>query len=243
MPELWLVDLEVAAPALEALERRLPRLTGDDRARALHASDPRERRHRLAAYMALRVVLEGVAGPTARGQHLVRGRAGKPHLPGGDAVFSLSHIDGLALIGVAKAGTVGVDLERSRALRMSQRRRRDILAVAQGLSASPLDDPDEDHALLRAWCRLEAFAKAHGQGLSRVLEEIGLRGGGARPSPADAERAARGFAENAGLYVSDVRMPAGLFAAVAAAEAPASLRPRRFPTDPRGIGRIAAGLD
>ncbi len=83
MTELWLVDLEAAAPALEALERDLPRLSGDDRARALRPNDARERRHRLVAYMGLRVVLERVAGAEVRGQRFVRGPGGKPHLGAG----------------------------------------------------------------------------------------------------------------------------------------------------------------
>ena len=78
MTELWLVDLEAAAPALEALERDLPRLSGDDRARALRPNDARERRHRLAAYMGLRIVLERVGGAEVRGQRFVRGPGGKP---------------------------------------------------------------------------------------------------------------------------------------------------------------------
>ena len=75
MTELWLVDLEAAAPALEALERDLPRLSGDDRARALRPNDARERRHRLAAYTGLRIVLERVGGAEVRGQRFVRGPA------------------------------------------------------------------------------------------------------------------------------------------------------------------------
>ena len=116
MTELWLVDLEAAAPALEALERDLPRLSGDDRARALRPNDARERRHRLVAYMGLRVVLERVAGAEVRGQRFVRGAGGKPRLGAGRTGFSLSHTEGLALIGVVRAGAIGVDLEMTRTL-------------------------------------------------------------------------------------------------------------------------------
>ena len=175
MIELWLVDLEAAGPALEALERDVPRLSNDDRTRALRPSDARERRHRLAAYMGLRVVLERVAGGEVRGQRFVRGPSGKPRLGAGGPAFSLSHTAGLALIGVAHAGTIGVDLERARPLEMSRRRREEILAVAAGLASEPAGDPMNDEALLGAWCRLEAFAKARGEGLSHLLGELGLR--------------------------------------------------------------------
>ena len=239
MTELWLVDLEAAAPALEALERDLPRLSGDDRARALRPNDARERRHRLAAYMGLRVVLERVAGAQVSGQSFVRGPGGKPHLAAGGAAFSLSHTDGLALIGVARAGAIGVDLERTRTLRMSSRRREEILAVAAGLAAGPVGDPTSDEALLHAWCRLEAFAKARGEGLSHVLGELGLRNAGGRQlSCSQISVAARHLARQAGLEIADLRLPRGLYGAVAAESLSQSPRPRRFPADAQAIRRI-----
>jgi 4'-phosphopantetheinyl transferase len=231
MTELWLVDLEAAAPALEALERDLPRLSGDDRARALRPNDVRERRHRLAAYTGLRIVLERVGGAEVRGQRFVRGP--------GTAAFSLSHTDGLALIGVARGGTIGVDLERTRTLRMSSRRREEILAVAAGLAAVPVGDPTSDDALLRAWCRLEAFAKARGEGLSHVLGELGLRNAGGRQLACkQIAAAARHLARQAGLGIADVSLPRGLYGAVAAAGLGRSPRPRRFPADLSAIRRI-----
>jgi phosphopantetheinyl transferase len=240
MTELWLVDLEAAAPALEALERDLPRLSGDDRARALRSNDARERRHRLAAYTGLRIVLERVEGAEVRGQKFARGPGGKPGLPaGGATVFSLSHTDGLALIGVARGGTIGVDLERTRTLRMSSRRREEILAVAAGLAAVPVGDPASDEALLRAWCRLEAFAKARGEGLSHVLGELGLRNAGGRQLPCkQIATAARHLARQAGLEIADVKLPRGLYGAVAAAGLAQSPWPRRFPADLSAIRRI-----
>ena len=239
MIELWLVDLEAAAPALEALERDLPRLSADDHARALRSGDARERRHRLAAYMGLRVVLERVVGAEVRGQRFVRGPSGKPRLTAGDVAFSLSHTDGLALIGAARAGAIGVDLERMRALRMSSRRREEILAVAAGLTAAPLGDPACDEALLRAWCLLEAFAKARDEGLSQVLTELGLRHAGGRHLPCkQIVAAARRLARRSGLEIADVKLPPGLHGAVAAAGLAPPLRPRRFPADAEAIRRI-----
>ncbi|HEY5830087.1 MAG TPA: phosphopantetheinyl transferase, partial [Hyphomicrobiaceae bacterium] len=187
MTELWLVDLDRAAPALEALERETPRLGPDDRARAMRGADAHERRHRLAAYMALRILLERACGPAIRGRKLLRGPSGKPHLGPDAPGFSLAHIDGLALIAMAPVGAVGVDLERPRRLHVSSRRRDEILAVGVGLGG-PLGtrtshDPHEEEALLRAWCRLEAFAKAHGGGISHLLTEIGIRGPDGRQLP------------------------------------------------------------
>jgi 4'-phosphopantetheinyl transferase len=242
MTELWLVDLEAAAPALEALERDCPRLAGDDRARALRLGEARARRHRLAAYTALRIVLERVAGPEVRGQTFARASGGRPGLGAGDTTFSLSHTEGLALIGVARAGSIGVDLERVRALRMSSRRREEMLALAAGLAAEPLGDPAGDAALLRAWCRVEAFAKARGEGLDRLLRELGLReAGGRRLSVRQIAADARHLARQSGLRIADVTLPPGLYGAVATAGAAPSARPRRLPADPQALRRLAAG--
>lgn len=244
MTELWLVDLEASAPGLEALERETPRLGPDDRARAMRVADPRERRQRLAAYTALRILIERTAGPATRGHKLLRGPSGKPHLGPGAPAFSLAHIDGLALIAMAPAGAVGVDLERPRRLHVSSRRRDEILAVgaglAQGLAARPTHDLPDESALLCAWCRLEAFAKAHGGGISRVLTELGIRGpDGRQAALAQIESAAHRLAQRDGLETSDLMMPSGLVAALAAADPPQSLRPHRFPADPYAIELIA----
>jgi 4'-phosphopantetheinyl transferase len=244
MTELWLVDLDRAAPALEVLEHETPRLGPDDRARAMRGADAHERRHRLAAYMALRVLLERACGPAIRGRKLLRGPSGKPHLGPDAPAFSLAHIDGLALIAMAPAGAVGVDLERPRRLHVSSRRRDEILAVGVGLGG-PLGprtshDPHEEEALLRAWCRLEAFAKARGEGLSHLLGELGLReAGGRQLGGGQILAAARRLAGRAGLEAADLKLPHGLYGAVAAASLSQPPRLRRFPV---GLEAIRALL-
>jgi 4'-phosphopantetheinyl transferase len=239
--ELWLVDLDAAAPALEALERDVPRLSTDDRERARRLSDPTEQRFRLTTYLALRVVLERSAGSAVRGQRFARSARGKPRLDGDGPAFSFSHTQRLALIAVAGLPAIGVDLEESRSLAMSPRRREEILAVGSGLSARLPGSAGSDAAVLRAWCRLEAYAKARGQGVSRVLTELGLRETCGRGlAIADIEAGARQLARETGLAVHDVRLPTGLHGAVAYAGAVAAPRLRRFPTDAAAIDRLLA---
>ena len=72
--ELWLVDLQAAAPALEGLERQTPRLSADDRTRAGRLHDRGERRQRLAAYIALRIVIERMGGAQVRRPRLCRNK-------------------------------------------------------------------------------------------------------------------------------------------------------------------------
>ena len=237
--ELWLVDLEAAAPALEALERDVPRLSPDDRERAARLSGSDQARHRLAAYMALRVVLERVGGAQVRGQRFVRSPSGKPRLGAADPAFSLSHTGGLALIGVTRAHAIGVDLEQARALAMSQRRLEEIVAVGAGFAARHSGDASSEAAVLQAWCRLEACAKATGQGIARVLSALGLREArGRQLALADIEIAARQLVSAKGLAVRDLHLPAGIHGAVAYAGAGAAPRLRRFPAERRDIARL-----
>jgi 4'-phosphopantetheinyl transferase len=237
--QLWLVELDAAAPALEALECDLPRLSLDDRDRAGRLSDAREQRHRLAAYMALRIVLERWGGAQVRGQRYIRSASGKPRLRTAGPAFSLSHTGGLALIGVARSQAIGVDLEQTRTVAMSRRRQEEIEAVAAGFAARQAGDA----GVLQAWCRLEACAKARGQGVARLLSELGLREArGRQLALAAIEDAARALVREAGLSVSDLKLPAGLHGAVAyigASAAPRLLR--RFPTERAAIARVAGG--
>lgn len=237
--ELWLVDLEGSAPALQALERDTPRLAAQDRDRALAIADPCERRHRLAAYTALRLLLERMAGAHVRGRPLLRGPGGKPRL-GEEVDFSLSHTEGLALIGIARSHAIGVDLERERQVRVSPNRRAAICAAGAGLAAAPLPEGDSA-AFLQAWSRLEAFAKAQGRGLARTFAELGLRGKAQPPTPlGDIEAAARRLARTGALEVSDVNLGSGLFGAIALSPSAPRPRLRRLPQDRAGLEQLLA---
>ena len=99
-----------------------------------------------------------------RGQQFIRPVGGKPRLRAAGPAFSLAHTGSLALIGVAGSQAIGVDLEEARTVGMSQRRREEILAVGAGFAGGPVGDASSEVAVLQAWCRLEACAKARGQG-------------------------------------------------------------------------------
>jgi 4'-phosphopantetheinyl transferase len=230
--ELWLVDLDACAPALDLIERDVPRLADDDRARAEAIGDARECHRRLAAYTALRMLLERVAGTKARRQPFVRAAGAKPRLGDGSAEFNLSHTEGHALIGVSRALPLGVDLERARPAKMSARRRGEIIAAGAGLGDKPLPDLGHERTFIQAWARLEAFAKAGGDGLAQTLANLGLRGGGQGRSQvplAQVEAAARRLVAATGLAVRDVPLPPGWHGAVAMPRGARCAHPRKFP--------------
>ena len=239
--EIWLVDLEKSAEALARLEDDARRLAADEYDRANAINDVRERRHRLAADTALRIILERIAGPGVRGLPFVRRPGGKPRLDLGGAEFSLAHIEGLALIGVSSRLPLGVDLERIRPVKMSSRRLAEISAIGAGLSDKPLPTLGTERTFLQAWTRLEAFAKSRGRGLSQTLTDIGVRGKERRAfSLAELEVRARKVAHDARIIVHDVRLSPTLHGAVGAPHGVRPMRVRAFPTDHAGIAQLLA---
>ena len=161
--------------ALHTLEERTPRLSAADRARAADLSDLTVRAEWVATHIALRLLIERAAGTQWRRATFMRSERGKPHLDGAPLAFSISHAPGLALIGLAPGGSIGVDVERTRRVRVGEARRARIEAAGAALSNEPL--PAEGSArFLQAWVRLEAVAKADGCGIGRLLTRLGILG-------------------------------------------------------------------
>jgi 4'-phosphopantetheinyl transferase len=212
--DLWLVDLDRAEAALEALEARAPRLSPDIRARCDAMHDEAARRERRLSHIALRLALEARLGEVVRGVPFATSETGKPSLAHPDPAesglgFSLAHTRGLALIAVG-GGTLGVDIERVRAVRIPAARRPPIEAEAVVLAAgAPLIDTDADARFINAWVRVEAVAKATGSGVAPILERL-------RPGkPADAGPPAQAAGREQGLVARDVPIAGGIFAAIA----------------------------
>lgn len=180
-------------------ERETPRLSAEDRARAMAVGPDRGGRddtwslQRLAAYVALRIAIERAFGVSVRGLPFLRSPAGRPSLPGVEGDFSLSHVEDAALIATAGRGSVGVDLERTRPLRIGPRRRSLTEAAAEhvartGGETAPLPALPPDDRFLMAWVRLEAFAKARRTTLAQLLTAAGALGGAAPVSTAELDR-------------------------------------------------------
>ena len=237
--DLWLVDLDDCAEAVEEIERLQPRLAQDDIERAGAILDLRERRHRLAVYTALRILLERAAGPSVRARPFTRTPGTKPFLGGCPADFSLSHTGGFALIGVAKAPPVGVDLEAPRSVQMVPHRMSEIIAIGSTLGEKPLTDESTDRGFLQAWARLEAFSKARGCGLAQTLAELGARGSPMRrPASAELRANAQRLVLETGLTVQDIQLPHGLVGALASALGAYPLHLRQFPAGRQAIEQL-----
>lgn len=240
--ELWCVNLAAGAPALHAIEQRTPRLSPADHARAAAFSDTGVREEWLATHIALRLLIERAAGPQWRCTTLDRSERGKPHLGGTQLAFSISHAPGLALIGLAPRGAIGVDVERTRPVRIGEARRARIEDAGAALIARPL--PSEGSArFLQAWVRLEAYAKADGCGIGRLLTRLGILGAsavarleqiGVREIVAELVR------ESPDAVVNDLQLGDGIYAAAvfAGTEPPAEVS--WLPSSVEGLEKLTA---
>lgn len=213
--QLWLVDISHAADALLDGEAATPRLASGERTRLDAISDLAVQRLRRAAYIARRLALETIFGPTMRQIELPPDHYGRPHLPASySGSVSLAHTGNVALIAVSRNPRIGVDLETSRAIRMSPARRAIIESAAQSLSALPLPE-DPQARFLQAWTRLEALAKADGHGIGHLLTRIGAVGQPSGASNPALQSAAATMARSHGLHIHDLPLGPSLFAALA----------------------------
>lgn len=227
--EVLVVDLTRAHKALDAAERATPRLSDDQRTRF---DDMTRRGNKDAAlwriaHIALRIALERFAGIGIREVAYAIDPGGRPRLAAADGLmpcphFNLSHTGGYALIAVSHAGPVGIDLEVERTLSISSDRRQRIEAAAVRLLPDQLLPTAPDARFLQAWVRLEAAAKASGQGIGQILTEAGVIAGAG---------SARGMQALSIHPVRDLMMPSGFYAAIAGAECQQILAIENFPTD------------
>lgn len=159
---VWRAELDTPGwPSIESLP-------ADERARARRRRAAQSRARWVAARWALRLVLARYVGGDPADVALRARPDGKPELAeeGATLCFNLSHSGAFALVALASAREVGVDIERLEG-------RRDPLvladrwlgsdAAAAVRAASPARRAEAFHA---AWTRHEATRKCTGAGLS-----------------------------------------------------------------------------
>ena len=152
-------------------------LSEEERRRASRFVRDVHRRRFVAAHGALRSILAAYVNAEPAALDFVSGEHGKPALrdvTGRPSVeFNLSHSDDLALVAVARARAVGVDLERwsevehlELAERFFSPGERDAL---RALAHAP---HLVEAGFFAAWTRKEAYLKATGQGITRGLHHF-----------------------------------------------------------------------
>lgn len=169
-----MVDLKGSAEALLTLEQRQPRLTGAEHARAAAMGE------QASFWRCSRIALRGLIA-RRWGEALARADfhlsdAGKPSLPSDEVHFSIAHTGAAALIALSDR-PVGVDIETTvRTVRIAPDRRARLIETAAALNPGVLLPADETARFLQAWVRLEAVAKATGEGLGPLLSRAGVFG-------------------------------------------------------------------
>ena len=203
-----LLDYEETAGILSAPERAM--------------TDP----FRRAVRVAVRLLLSRHSDAVGTSHHPARlpiepSPGGQPTPTMTDLRFSVSHTQQRALILISQIGEVGVDLEARQELKMAPERRDDILvkATTAGLSAPRKPSTSEERPkssvltksqeFMQLWPRLEALAKARGDGIGAVLAAIGTRGA---PNSIPASALMQGF------KLHDIKLEPPLNAAMALPE-------------------------
>jgi 4'-phosphopantetheinyl transferase len=238
--ELWCVDTRASASVLRAVEQDAALLSEWERRRAAAFAERGLADEWLAAHIAFRVVLERAMGKALRGVPLARSPSGKPQLDGAPIAFNISHVPGLALIALAREGPVGVDVERARAVHMREPRRARIETAGAALSRDEPLPADADARFLQTWVRLEAFAKAEGDGVGRLFTRIGISGNSARTEQDFRARLDGVLAETPVGATRDVAIGEGVFAAVACAPAQATPEVFRLPEGKSAVAALLA---
>lgn len=245
---LFIVDLDAGREALFDYAARCGALGEDDEKRVGRLRDADAGKRLRAAYAGLRFALEKVFGPDVRGRDLTRPKGGKPSLDGLNGDFSLAHSGNLALIGVTTTGIIGVDIEFQRKTSMPDARRVQIIAAGDVLDGRLLrygslvgGELRNNGATMfqRAWVRLEAFAKAHGIGIGRVLTELGIIG--SRDGSAGADKRMQVFSrQKPSLDIYDVEIGDGVVGCIALSAGIGEPTILRLPTTVLGLRAFTA---
>lgn len=108
----------------------------------------------------VRACLAMHAGLPAEGLAIQRSANGKPLAPQLPFAFSLSHDDEVALLALAAAGTLGVDVLGARALANPRRLARRLYPAHELAQWEALPDPQRQAQLRARFCAIEAVVKA-----------------------------------------------------------------------------------
>ena len=239
--EVWTVAIDETDPGmlLTALAAAGPS-EAMAAAQVAHGYD----RRRKVVHFALRLLLGRWVGHDLAWRPFHRDPLGRPSLAvdgqTGDASsalpdFSLAHAAGMGLVAIVAEGRVGIDVEAPRPIRMSEARQSRIRAAAETVSGRPTHPTETaDAALLRAWVRLEAAAKATGEGMARLLTRHHAAG-----TDEDREALAR-LAPPARLVLTDLALPSPYVGAIALTSAASPPPVRSFPMTERDIRCLIA---
>lgn len=201
---VWRIELDAPVSQVHA-----DTLSAAERAKGGRFLFESDQRRYMAGHAALRWVLSLYAGQGPEELDLRETPNGKPILHGSSLAFNLSHSGAIALLAVAAAGQVGVDVQHIRSLPDEMSIARTLFASGEIAHLETLTGDERRLMFFRFWTCREAMLKAAGVGLSGTGLEIGLDAGGTifvRSPPS-------GW--NAVAMLNELRLGTGCLAAVA----------------------------
>jgi 4'-phosphopantetheinyl transferase len=165
--DLWRIDLRAGCIG-EALSPA-------ESAQAGRFAFARDRAAYVAAHDGLRRILARYLGCSPRSLAFTVGEHGKPALADEPALrFNLTHADDAALVAVASARAVGVDIEPVRAIADRDAVAAQHFSAAECAAIEAAPPEARDDAFYAVWTRKEAFIKCRGEGLSLPLSSFSV---------------------------------------------------------------------
>ena len=168
--KLWWCSIEPSAEAVATFERCL---SEPERARALRFGTQVLRERYVMGRGSLRTILGRELGFDAATVDIVRGTRGRPQLAGAPALdFTVSHTAGSAIIGHARRGRIGVDIERLDRTINTDGIARKFMTDSERAAMSRDDRDAMRQQVLTLWTCKEAMSKATGDALTAPFGAI-----------------------------------------------------------------------
>jgi 4'-phosphopantetheinyl transferase len=167
---VWRIRLDRPAEGVARLARTL---APEERAKAARFRFDQDRDHYTVGRGTLRAILGRYLGTEPARLEFRSEAYGKPALVEGEGLrFNLAHSHGLALLAVARAREVGVDVERGRAIENFERIIERFFSPRECDAFRVLPEDQKLAAFFRCWTRKEAYMKATGAGFSLPLDRF-----------------------------------------------------------------------
>jgi 4'-phosphopantetheinyl transferase len=179
---LWAVNVAeppISWPLLQGI------LSDEERRSAARFRFRADQKRSVLGRSVLRLMLGRYLGEEPDRLVLSRSEHGKPYLAGerpGEVEFNVSHAGGWVVVGLTRAGSIGVDIEEIRDVPGAEDIAARYFAREEGLALRALPAADRREGFLACWTCKEAYVKALGTGLGTGLGSFAVQGFAGAPS-------------------------------------------------------------
>ena len=198
---VWRVVLDHMDPG-----ELVPRLPDNEQVRASSIPHAETRHTFVVARWALRTILSRYADKEPGAFQFERGKEGKPHLPVGSGLewlrFNVTHSGRIALVAVARAQDVGIDIERVRPRPAWRQLAERFFTEEEQTALHECREGEATRMFLSIWCRREACVKSVGRGITLLRHRFVLPE--ACQEPARTTLPGRAGEEPAGIWLKDL---------------------------------------